>query len=75
MNFGKKRRIIQEAHLKEVRDRNARDSYVRKEGLQQGEDRLNSLNLSLIADQRYEDLEKAAKDKKYREKLYEDYHI
>lgn len=75
MSFGKKRRIMQEAHLKEVRDRNAQDSYVRKEGLQQGEDRLNSLNLSLIADQRYEDLEKAAKDKKYREKLYEDYHI
>lgn len=36
MSFGKKRRIMQEAHLKEVRDRNARDSYVRSEGMIQG---------------------------------------
>ena len=76
-------KALHEARLKEIRDRNARESYVRKEGIQQGlergrdegEDRLNRLNLRLITDNRYEDLERAAQDKAYREQLYKEYHL
>ena len=63
MSLLKSMKALHEAKLKEIRDRNARESYVRKEGIEQGEDRLNRLNLSLIADKRYEDLERAAQDK------------
>lgn len=44
-------------------------------GRNEGEDRLNRLILSLITDKRNEDIEKAAKDKKYREQLYQEYGI
>lgn len=77
MGLWKSMRAIHEARLKEIRDRNARDSYVRKEGIEQGrgegEDRLNRLNLMLITDSRQDDLERAARDKKYREQLYREY--
>ena len=87
MSLLKSMRVLREAKLKEARDRNARESYVRKEGIQQGleqgleqgrsegEDRLNRLNLSLIADKRYEDLERAARDKVYRKRLYKEYRL
>lgn len=87
MSLGRTLRALHEARLKEIRDRNAREDYVRGEGLQQGinqglvqgreegEDRLNHLNLALIADKRQNDVEQAAKDKKYREQLYQEYGI
>lgn len=87
MSLGKTLRALHEARLKEIRDRNAREDYVRSEGLQQGikqglvqgreegEDRLNRLYLALIADKRHNELELAAKDKKYREQLYKEYGI
>ena len=71
MSLGKTLRSLHEAKLKEIRDRNAREDYVRSEG----EDRLNRLNLRLIADNRFDDVEKAAKDKEYRGQLYKEYGI
>ena len=83
MNLVKTLRVLYDAHMKEIRDRNARDDYVRNEGLMQGraegreewENRLNRLNLLLIANNRQEDLERAAKDKQVREQLYKEYNI
>lgn len=85
MSLKKTLRALHEARLKEIRDRNAREDYVRSEGwnagrneglsegISEGEDRLNRLNGSLIADNRLEDLERAIKDKEYREQLYKQY--
>lgn len=87
MSLAKTLRVLHDAHMKEIRDRNARDDYVRNEGLMQGraegreegreegENRLNRLYLLLIADNRQEDLERAAKDKQVREQLYKEYNI
>ena len=83
MSLGKTLRAIHEAKLKEIRDRNAREDYVRSEGIsqgirqgiKQGEERFSRLNLSLIADKRFDDVERASKDKDYREQLYQEYGI
>ena len=85
MSLRKTLRALHEARLKEIRDRNAREDYVRSEGwnagrneglsegMREGEDKLNRLNGSLIADNRLEDLERAIQDKEYREQLYRQY--
>ena len=79
MSLRKNLKLMHEARLKEIRDRDAREDYVRKEGWNEGrsegEDRLNSLNCRLIADRRFEDLERATQDKEYREQLYKEYGI
>ena len=83
MNLRKNLRLLHEARLKEIRDRNAREDYVRSEGWNEGhsegrsegEDRLNGLICRLIADKRLEDLERATQDKEYREQLYKEYGI
>ena len=79
MSLRKNLRLIHEARLKEIRDRDAREDYVRREGWNEGrsegEDRLNCLNCRLIADERFEDLKKATQDKEYREQLYKEYGI
>ena len=64
-------KVMHDAHMKEIRDRNARDDYVRMET----EDKMNRLILSLIQAGRQEELEKAAKDKKYRDQLYKELEI
>ena len=66
MSLGKTLRALHEAKLKEIRDKNAREDYVRGEG----EDRVNRLYRALITDQRYDDMEKAIANKTYREQLY-----
>ena len=87
MSFGKTLRTLHEAKLKEIRDKNAREDYVRSEGIRQGleqglnqglnegEDRVNRLYRVLIADQRYDDMEKAIDDKTFREQLYREYEM
>ena len=79
MSLRKNLRLIHEARLKEIRDRDAREDYVRREGWNEGrnegEDRLNGLICRLIADERFEDLKKATQDKEYREQLYKEYGI
>ena len=75
MRLGKTLRVLYDAHMKQIRDRNARDDYVRMEGRSEGEDRMNRLVLSLIQAGRQEDIERAATDKKYRDQLYEEFGI
>lgn len=79
MQMGKVIRAIHDDRLKQRRDRYAREAYVLDEGIrqgiEQGEDRLNRLILCLIANGRQEDLEKAAQDKTYREQLYEEFRL
>ena len=71
MSLGKTMRALYEGHMKQVRDQYARDEYVRMEGIEQ----VNRLNLRLIEDNRLEDLERAAKDRTYLEKLLKEYGI
>ena len=40
-----------------------------------GRDRVNKLNVRLIADKRFEDLEKSVNDMEYQEKLLKEYGI
>lgn len=47
----------------------------RKEGIEQGEERLAVLNRKLLQDKRYDALERISKDKAYRQKMYEEYQI
>ncbi len=44
-------------------------------GEQRGETRLSSLNKLLLAEHRYDDLERASSDKEYRNQLYGQYGI
>ena len=46
-----------------------------EEGREQGEERLSKLNLILMDEKRYDDLEKVLKDKEYRKQLYAQYGI
>lgn len=75
MGLGRTLRWIREAKLKEIRDRNARDAYVRMEGLEQGEELLSQLHGCLISDKRYDDLARSIGDKEYRKQLYKEYGI
>lgn len=55
MRLGKTLKVLYDIHIKQVRDRNARDDYVRMEK----EDKMNRLILSLIQDGRQEDIANA----------------
>lgn len=80
-------RLWNEAHLKEVRDRRAREAYVRDEGkaegrregkaegLTEGEQRLSELIRRLMEDGRLEDVSLAAEDTAARKRLYREYGI
>lgn len=45
------------------------------EGQEKGEERFGKLTLLLLKENRYEDLERASKDKGYREKLLQEFNI
>ena len=75
MSLIKTMRALYEGHMKQMRDQYARDEYVCTEGLRQGMEQVNRLNLRLIEDNRLEDLERAAKDRTYLEKLLKEYGI
>ena len=79
MSLIKTIRALYEGHMKQIRDRYARDEYVRMEGLQQGMkqgmEQISRLNLCLSRDNRLEELERAAKDRTYLEKLLKEYGI
>ena len=87
MGLGRTFKVLYDAHMKQIRDRNARDDYVRMEGRAEGlkeghtegvatgEDKMNRLVLRLIQAGRQEDVEKVARDKKYRDYLYKEYGI
>lgn len=44
-----------------------------QKGIQQGIQRMNNLNIRLIQEKRYDDLEKAATDEEYREQLFQEF--
>lgn len=46
-----------------------------QEGKSQGEERVLKLNRKLMAEKRYDDLEKATEDEVYREKLYREFNL
>ena len=87
MSLSERMRARYEAHLKEIRDRNAREDYVRsqgveigrqegrQEGIRIGEERLNQLNHLLAEQGRVDDIIKAADDEEYRKKLYEEFKL
>ena len=52
-----------------------RDRLIREEGHSQGEERVLHLNRLLIAQKRYDDLERASEDKDYRDQLYKEFEI
>ena len=46
-----------------------------KQGIEQGEGRITELMQKLLQDKRYTDMEKVVSDPRYRQKLYEEYHV
>lgn len=46
-----------------------------KQGIEQGEGRITELMQKLLQNKRYTDMEKVVSDPRYRQKLYEEYHI
>ena len=75
MSLSKRMRLRYEAHLKEIRDRNAREDYVREEGREEGVGSMARLTEILLNESRYDDLKRASTDKKYRQRLFEEYKI
>lgn len=91
MSMSNPLRLWHEAHLKEVRDRRAREAYVREEGRTEGkaegkvegkaegvtigEQKLSELIKCLLDDGRLEDARLAAEDAAARERLYREYGI
>ena len=77
MSLSERMRVRYEAHMKEVRDQNAREDYVRKQGIEQGIEqeriRINALNRLLAEQNRTNDIIRAAKDEEYQKKLYEEF--
>ena len=45
------------------------------EGMLEGEERVNRLTLLLLEDKRYEDIEKASKDREYQRQLFKEFGI
>ena len=44
-----------------------------KEGIKKGENRVNQLNLYLISENRFDDLERAVNDREYQLQLFQEY--
>lgn len=59
------------AYAKTLRDEGREEGRV--EGKKEGENRLSELNLKLISEKRFDDLEYAAKDEEFRKKLFQQY--
>ena len=83
MGMSKTLKMLHDVHMKERRDQNAREDYVRNEGRiegitegrLEGEDRFGQLVLKLTADNRFAEIQQAAADKAYRDKLYQEYKL
>ena len=79
MSLSKRMRLRYEAHMKEIRDRNAREDYVRAAGISEGStatlERMNHLTQLLAEQNRTDDIIKAASDKEYQQKLLEEFHL
>ena len=67
-------KFLDEADLEQLR-KEIRMTRLGKMMLEEGENRLNTLYLMLIQEDRMDDVIKAANDKEYRCKLYEEFHL
>ncbi len=48
---------------------------IKREGEKEGEDRINQLNLYLISENRFDDLERAVNDREYQLQLFQEYSL
>lgn len=71
----RQKRLEYEAREKAILDHNQMILEAEERGREQGEDRINQLNTFLIKEKRYEDLERAARDKEFQKQLMSDYGI
>lgn len=71
----REKRLEYEAREKAILDHNQMILEAEERGREQGEDRINQLNTFLIKEKRYEDLERAARDKEFQKQLMSDYGI
>ena len=71
----RQKRLKYEAREKAILDHNQMILEAEERGREQGEDRINQLNTFLIKEKRYEDLERAARDKEFQKQLMSDYGI
>ena len=71
----RQKRLEYEAREKAILDHNQMMIEAEERGREQGEDRINQLNTFLIKEKRYEDLERAARDKEFQKQLMSDYGI
>lgn len=75
LNADEKLRLECEAREREEMDRKSAEDFWRKEGKEETQKRINQLTQKLLAEKRYDDLEKAAKDVAYQEKLLTEFNI
>ena len=52
-----------------------RDKENFEKGIETGEDRMSNLTKKLLKEKRYDDLDRATEDKKYREELFKKYQL
>lgn len=71
----RQKRLEYEAREKAILDHNQMILEAEERGREQGEDRINQLNTFLIKEKRYEDLERAARDKEFQKQLMSAYGI
>lgn len=69
------KRLEYEARQKAIRDYNSFVNGARREGHEEGIEKINKLNQCLLEDGRIEDLKKACKDEAYQKELLEEYGI
>ena len=75
-DFGVKylKAIEYEEYIREKATREGLEQGL-EQGIQQGEERYSKLVQQLIAEKRYEDLDRASREKEYRDMLFQEFHI
>ena len=71
----RQKRLEYEAREKAILDHNQMMLEAEERGEERGAERINQLNTFLIQEKRYEDLERAAKDKEFQKQLMHQYGI
>lgn len=75
LSADKKKRKEYEEREKNLRDYYHQMKYSFLDGIEEGEERISKLNLLLLEEKRYDDLEKVAKDQEYRKKLFDEFNL
>ena len=71
----REKRLEYEAREKAILDHNQMMLEAEERGQEQGEDRIIRLNTFLLNEKRYDDLERATRDKDFRRQLMDQYGI